>query len=73
MPHRFFKRLPPYVREQVLVQLQTQSETEPVSISRVVHLLSEEGVKVEMSEIALKSSIAEAALERGFVVAFDGT
>ena len=38
-----------------------------------MHLLCERGMDVELSEASLKSSIAEAALEKGFNVAFDGT
>lgn len=73
MPHTFFKRLPPELREAVLEHLREQSGSQLVSVAQVVHLLSEKGVTVELSEKALKSSIAEAAIKKGFSVAFDGT
>ncbi len=73
MPHTYFNRLPPNVRETILTQLSGRRRDQPVSIAEVVHMLGDHYHGIDMSEASLKSSIAEAALERGFVVAFDGT
>lgn len=68
-----FNRLPPDIRETILHHLAEHSGKQPISISQVVHILGERRLRVELSEAALKSSIAEAAIQRGFSVAFDGT
>ncbi len=70
----YFKRLPPEIRETILLHLaEHKGSRQPISISRVVHMLGERHLTVELSETALKSSIAEAAIREGFDVAFDGT
>jgi hypothetical protein len=69
----YFKRLPPEVRAKILEQLEEHAGDRPVSIAQIVHLLGESRLHVELSETSLKSSIAEAALQKGFDIAFDGT
>ena len=69
----FFKRLPPPVRATILDQLEKHSGESPVSVAQIVHALGEHRMHVELSESSLKSSIAEAALAKGYDVAFDGT
>ena len=69
----FFHRLPPQVRARILSRLEQQNSDSPVSVSEMVHMLGELQMHVDLSEVSLKSSIAEAALEKGLSVAFDGT
>lgn len=70
----YFKRLSPELQKAVLLHLEEHKGSEqPISIARVVHMLGERQLHVELSETALKSSIAEAAIREGFNVAFDGT
>jgi hypothetical protein len=69
----YFRRLPPEIRETILEYLDEQDGVSPVSVASVVHLLGERHLHVELAETSLKSSIAEAAIKRGFNVAFDGT
>lgn len=67
------KRLPPDIRVAVLSLLDDHAADRPVSIAGIVHALGEHHHGIQLSEPALKSCIADAALQRGFVVAFDGT
>ena len=39
MPHTFFKRLPPQIRDAVLDHLREHSASQLVSVAQVVHLL----------------------------------
>lgn len=70
----YFQRLPPEIREAILLHLaERKGSRQPISIVQVVHMLGERQLHVELSEKALKSSIAEAAIREGFDIAFDGT
>ena len=69
----FFHRLPPEVRATILGRLETHDSELPVSVAEMVHMLGTHQLHVDLSEVSLKSSIAEAAIERGLSVAFDGT
>jgi hypothetical protein len=69
----FFKRLPPEVRAVILEHLEDHAGDRPVSVAQIVRKLGESRLHVELSETSLKSSIAEAALHKGFDIAFDGT
>ena len=70
---RYFNRLPGQSQATILEYLDQHDRASPVSVASVVHLLCERRAHVELSEVSLKNSIAEAALQRGFSVAFDGT
>ena len=69
----FFHRLPPEVRATILDHLEEHAGDRPVSIAQIVHMLGEHHLHVELSETSLTSSIAQAALHKGFNIAFDGT
>lgn len=70
----YFKRLTPELREAILLHLaEHKGSKRPISITQVIHMLGERQLHVDLSEPALKNSIAEAAISEGLDVAFDGT
>lgn len=70
----YFQRLTPELRAAILLHLsEHKGSAQPISISKVIHMLGERQLHVDLSEPALKNSIAEAAIEQGLNVAFDGT